>query len=62
MTQHQYEARCACGNRWRVYRSYREHENVDEHDPSATCIECGEDTYDLTDIGERRSDGRDMQA
>ena len=62
MIQHQYEARCACGNRWRVYRSYREDENIGDDDPRATCIECGADTYDLTDIGERRSAGRDMQA
>jgi hypothetical protein len=27
----------------------------------ATCINCGADTFDLTDIGEVRSAGRDMQ-
>ena len=60
MTEHQYEARCVCGNRWRVYRTYVD-ENADD-DPSATCIDCGADTFALTDVGERRSAGRDMQA
>jgi hypothetical protein len=55
MTQHQYEARCACGSRWRVYR------DEDDDDPMATCIECGADTFDLIDIGEERRAGRDMQ-
>ena len=59
MTERQYEARCACGNRWRVYRTYAD-EDVDD-DPIATCIDCGADTFDLTDVGERRSAGRDMQ-
>jgi hypothetical protein len=56
MTDHQYEARCPCGSRWRVYRP-----DDDDDDPMATCINCGEDTYDLTDAGEIRSAGRDMQ-
>ncbi|MGO9873812.1 MAG: hypothetical protein ACLPVY_08420 [Acidimicrobiia bacterium] len=56
MTEHQYEARCECGNHWRVFRT-----EVDEDDdPMATCINCGADTYDLVDIGEVRSAGRDM--
>lgn len=59
MVQHQYEARCACGNRWRVYRTYDEGEG--EGDPMATCIDCGADTFDLTDIGEVRSAGRDVE-
>jgi predicted nucleic acid-binding Zn ribbon protein len=53
MPQHQYEARCACGNRWRVYRA-----DGDDDDPMATCINCGADTFDLTDIGEVRSAGK----
>jgi hypothetical protein len=55
MTDHQYEARCPCGNRWRVYRP------DDDDDPMATCINCGADTYDLTDAGEIRAAGREMR-
>src|SRR5438105_1584807 len=58
MVQRQYEARCVCGNRWRVYRTRTEDEEDD--DPMATCINCGAATFDLTDIGEVRSAGRDM--
>jgi len=47
----QYEARCRCGSRWRVYRAATE----DDDDPRATCISCGEDTYDLTDNGVARA-------
>lgn len=43
-------------NEWRVYRT-----DVGEDDePMATCVACGADTYDLVDIGEVRSAGRDM--
>jgi predicted nucleic acid-binding Zn ribbon protein len=58
MPVHQYEARCVCGNRWRVYRNDVEGDD----DPMATCVNCGANTFDLTDIGEVRSIGRDMQA
>jgi ANTAR domain len=51
MPQHQYEARCVCGMRWRIYR------DEDEEDPTATCIACGEDTHDLGDIGKARAAG-----
>jgi hypothetical protein len=54
MGQHRFEAHCACGARWRVYR------DADEDDPVATCVNCGADTFDLTDIGEVRSAGRDV--
>jgi len=37
MAVHQYEARCVCGNRWRVYRTAAD----DDEDPMATCINCG---------------------
>ena len=47
----QYEARCKCGSRWRVYRLETEHDD----DPMATCISCGEDTFDLTDVGIARA-------
>ena len=53
---HQYEARCVCGNNWRVYRN----DVGDGDDPMATCIACGADTFDLTDIGEDRFAGREM--
>jgi hypothetical protein len=33
-----------------VYRS----DTDDDDDPMATCISCGEDTYDLTDAGVAR--------
>ena len=56
ITEHQYEARCECGNHWRVYRT----EVGEDDDPMATCINCGADTYDLVDIGEVKSAGRDM--
>jgi hypothetical protein len=47
MAEHQYEARCVCGNEWRVYRT-----DVGENDdPMATGIRGGADTYDLTDLG-----------
>jgi len=51
MTEHHYEAQCACGARWRVYR------DENDEDPMTTCINCGADTFDLTDIGEPRSAG-----
>jgi hypothetical protein len=53
VTVHQFEARCPCGARWRVYADV-----TDGDDPMSTCINCGLDTYDLTDIGEERSAGR----
>jgi hypothetical protein len=57
MPVHKYEARCDCGNHWRIYRT--DVEDGDD-DPMATCINCGADTFDLTDMGEERSAGRDM--
>jgi len=55
---HQYEARCACGQCWRVYRE--RDEDDDDDDAMATCVACGADTFDLTDVGELRSAGRDV--
>ena len=52
MTEHQYEVRCACGARWRVLVE------VDD-DPMSTCLNCGADCFNLTDIGEIRNAGRD---
>jgi len=39
--------------RWRVYRT----RDDDDDDPMSTCLNCGADTFDLTDIGEVRSAG-----
>lgn len=58
VVRHQYEARCVCGQRWRVYR---ERDEDDDDDAMATCIACGADTFDLTDVGELRSAGRDVE-
>ncbi len=55
MAEHQYEVRCACGNVWRLYT-----DRNDDDDLMATCISCGADTFDVTDIGEVRRAGRDM--
>jgi len=53
MTEHRYEARCTCGAEWRL-------ELEEDDDPMATCLNCGADTFDLTDIGEIRHAGRDV--
>lgn len=50
--EHEYEARCACGNHWRLRV-----EVDDGTEPMATCLGCGADTFELTDIGEIRSAG-----
>lgn len=49
---HEYEARCACGSRWRLRL-----EVDDSTEPMAICTGCGADTFELTDIGEIRSAG-----
>ena len=46
---YQYQARCECGAVWRVYR------NEAEDDPCATCVSCGEVTYDLVCEGDDRA-------
>ena len=51
MTVHQYEATCECGMTWWLYC------DASDDDPYGTCINCGQVTYDLTDIGETRSAG-----
>ena len=53
MPVHQYEAKCECGMRWRVYFPAD-----DDDDPFGTCINCAKVTYDLTDIGETGNAGR----
>ena len=53
VAEHDYEARCACGNEWRVRLEYDDH-------TMATCLACGADTFDLTDIGEVHPAGYDV--
>jgi hypothetical protein len=48
MGEHAYQAHCSCGATWRVYA------RADDDDPMGTCLACGADTYDLTDLGEER--------
>ena len=50
MAEHLYDARCACGAAWRVYLE-------EDDDPTATCLACGADTFDLADLGEVRNAG-----
>lgn len=50
--EHQYDASCACGASWRLVLE------VDEDtEPMAECLNCGADTFELTDIGEIRNAG-----
>jgi hypothetical protein len=53
VTEHLYEARCACRASWRVLRE-------EDDDAMSTCLNCGADCFDLTDIGEIRHAGRDV--
>jgi len=50
MAEHDYEARRACGNVWRVRLEY-------DDDAMATCLACGADTFDLIDLSEVHSAG-----
>jgi hypothetical protein len=53
VTEHLLETCWACGASWRVL--------LDEDDnPLSTCLNCGADCFDLTDIGEIRHVGRDV--
>jgi hypothetical protein len=51
VTEHRYEAHCECGAEWRLFLE------EEDDDPMATCLACGADTFDLTDLGEPRSAG-----
>jgi hypothetical protein len=53
VAEHLYEAHCACGASWRVLLE-------EDDDPMSTCLNCGADCFDLTDIGEIRHAGRDV--
>lgn len=53
MVEHQYEARCPCGARWRVTMP-------EDEDAMAECVACGADTFDLLDLGPVHSVGRDI--
>ena len=48
VTEHLYEARCVCGAAWRVLLE-------EDDDPMATCMNCGDDCFDLTDLGADRT-------
>ena len=52
--EHEYEVRCECGARWRVRLP------AEDDDLMAACLACGADTFDLTDLGEVHSAGRDV--
>jgi predicted nucleic acid-binding Zn ribbon protein len=52
--EHDYEVSCECGAQWRVRLEQ-------DDDAMATCLACGADTFNLTDIGEVHSAGRDVE-
>jgi len=52
--EHDYEVSCECGAQWRVRLEY-------DDDAMATCLACGADTFNLTDLGEVHSAGRDVE-
>jgi hypothetical protein len=53
VAEHDYEVSCECGAQWRVRLDY-------DDDAMATCVACGADTFDLIDLGEVHSAGRDV--
>ena len=53
MADHDYEVSCECGAQWRVRLEY-------DDDAMATCLACGVDTFELVDLGEVHSAGRDV--
>jgi len=53
MAEHLFEASCQCGMTWRLYLT----DVDDDDDPVSTCPNCGNDSYDLTNVGEARSAG-----
>jgi hypothetical protein len=55
VVEHENEVSCACGARWRVRLA------ADDDDLMGTCLACGADTFDLTDLGEIHSVGRDVE-
>jgi hypothetical protein len=55
VTEHDYEVSCACGARWRVRLP------AGDDDLMATCLACGADTFELVDLGEVHSAGRDVE-
>ena len=54
MAEHDYEVSCECGAQWRVRLEA-------DDDAMATCLACGADTFELVDLGEVRSAGRDVE-
>lgn len=51
VAEHEFDARCTCGAEWRLVLDVAD-EELD--DAMATCLACGADTFDLSDLGERR--------
>jgi hypothetical protein len=54
VAEHDYEVSCECGAQWRVRLEY-------DDDAMATCLAYGADTFELVDIGEVHSAGRDVE-
>ena len=55
VNEHDYEVSCECGAQWRVRLE------ADDDDAMATCLACGADTFNLTDLGEVQSAGYDVE-
>jgi hypothetical protein len=54
MAEHDYEVSCECGAQGRVRLEY-------DDDAMATCLTRGADTFELVDLGEVHSAGRDAE-
>ncbi len=54
MPEHDYEVSCECGAQWRVRLEA-------DDDAMATCLACGADTFNLTDLGEVHAAGYDVE-
>jgi hypothetical protein len=54
MAEHDYEVSCECGTQWRVRLEY-------DDDAMATRFACRADTFELVDLGEVHSAGRDVE-
>jgi len=54
VAEHDYEVSCECGAQWRVRLEA-------DDDAMATCLACGADTFNLTDLGEVHSAGGDVE-
>ena len=54
MAEHDYEVSCECGAQWRIRLEA-------DDDAMATCLACGADTFNLSDLGEVHAAGRDVE-